>query len=223
LALAALEDLGVLDELAQQVRELPEEELLRIATTERAQYVPEALALVQSEIQRRGLENISSAHHLKLKREREQMEERERPRAARWLSWMYQTVSSEASALRVTRQGAIASWVIGAGTFVLAVSSATVETVPSLKQAFYNLLGAVIYIAIGFGTWGGSLLAAGFGLAVYVGDRLYAWVVLDHEPGGIAILLTMAFLNGVRGARALRSFRSSSALASVEANSSGGA
>ena len=92
-----------------------------MATTDRAEYVPEALALVDSEIGRRCLDNVTSAHHLELKREREQTEERARPRLVGWLSWVFPETSSDASALWVARQGAIVCWVLGAAAFLMAL------------------------------------------------------------------------------------------------------
>src|SRR5262245_5275346 len=130
-----------------------------MATTDRAEYVPEALVLVESEIKRRGLDNVTSARHLELKREREQAEEHARPRLVRWLAWVFPETSSEASALRVARQGAIASWFVGTCTFLIALLASGVERVASLKNevgnflsaehGFYVLLGAVIFLALG--------------------------------------------------------------------------
>src|SRR5262245_9687781 len=212
--LDAFEGRRVLDELARQVGALSDEELLRMATTDRAEYVPEALVLVESEIRRRGLDDVTSAHHLELKREREQAEERAGPRPVRWLAWVFPETSSGASALRVARQGAIASWVAGTGTFLLALVATRVELVASLKNGlgnvlgaahgFYVLLGAVIYVALGFGVWAGSLTAAAAALILYVGATAYVCSVQGSAPGALVFLMFIAFCNGVRGAKALR-------------------
>jgi len=192
----------VLDGLERQVELLSDEELLRMATTDRAEYVPQALAVVDSEIGRRGLENVTSAHHLELKREREQAEERARPRPVRWLTWVFPETSSDASALRVARQGAIVSWVLGAGAFLLALLATRVVASP--HRGLYLLLVAVIYVALGFGVWAGSLLAAAAALTLFVGTQAYSWFVLGLGPNGFNLIWLVAFWNGVRGAKALR-------------------
>src|SRR5262245_7767299 len=208
--LDAFEGRRVLDELARQVGALSDEELLRMATTDRAEYVPEALVLVESEIRRRGLDDITSAHHLELKREREQAEERERPRPVRWLAWVFPETSSGTSALRVARQGAIASWVVGAFMFLLALFATRVELVA--EHGFYVLLGAVIWVALGIGVWAGSLIAAAAALILYAAAQSYVFYMLGSAPNGFTVLLVIAFWNGVRGAKALRDFGSTVAL-----------
>ena len=189
-----------------------------MATTDRAEYVPEALVLVESEIRRRGLNNVTSARHLELKREREQAEERARPRPIRWLAWVFPETSSGASALRVARQGAIASWVVGTSTFLLALFATRVDLAASLKNGpgtflgaehgFYVLLGAVLYVGLGFGVWAGSLIAAAAALILYVGAQAYVYSAQGSVPNGVVFLLSIAFWNGVRGAKALRGFSS---------------
>jgi len=192
----------VVDGLERQLELLSDEELLRMATTDRAEYVPEALALVDSEIGRRGLDNVTSAHHLELKREREQTEERARPRLVGWLSWVFPETSSDASALWVARQGAIVCWVLGAAAFLMALLAT--RAVASPHHGLYLLLEAVIYVALGFGVWAGSLLAAAAALTVFVGTLAYSWFVLGLGQNGFGLIWLVPFWNGVRGAKALR-------------------
>ena len=108
----------MLEDLERRLTDLPEEELLRIATTDRAEYVPEALALVDSELKRRGIAEVSRERHRELKHQRESSETSRLPR---WLAWIYPAISSEVSALRVARHGAVAAWVVSGTTVVLSL------------------------------------------------------------------------------------------------------
>ena len=192
----------MLDDLARHVELVSDEELLRMATTDRAEYVPEALALVDSEIARRGLDTVTSARHLELKREREQTEERARPRLFGWLTWVFPETSSDASALRVARQGALVSWFLGAVAFLGALLAT--RAVVSPHHGLYLLLVAVIYVALGFGVWAGSLLAAAVALTLFVGTQAYGLLVLGLGHIAFTPIFLVAFWNGVRGAKALR-------------------
>jgi len=191
---------GGLEDPINKLPRLSEEELLRIATVESDQYLPHAVALVREELARRGVSEGSRERYQQLRSDRERRETAAERKGQRWLAWAYPNINDRASAIRASRQGVIAAVIVSAITAVLALlagRSERVATVPGIDA--YALIDAVLFAIVAFGMWRHSRVAAVSGVVLFVGEKLYLWAAVGHRPGGVAALLFLGFVNGVRG------------------------
>lgn len=193
------------NELVRTLPDLSDEELIRITTTDRSGYMPEALALVEAEIARRRVRDATDGQCSNAVRQVPPENAEPRPRSL-WLTWVNPTLRTEGAALRAARQGAIAAWLVSAVAGIASVLAVGVEAFADVGLGMW-LFNAVIFLCIGFGIWRGSLAFATIGFVLYLVLQVGQSAMSRHFPSIWVILLLVAFLNGFRGAKALRGFR----------------
>jgi hypothetical protein len=86
----------------------------------------------------------------------------------------------------------------------LAAITAIFATVEVLRDSTEGLdaeafVSAIIFAGVGFGIYRKSRIAALSGLVLYLVGRGYAWAKVGPSFGVIPVLITLAFLHGVRG------------------------
>jgi hypothetical protein len=86
---------------------------------------------------------------------------------------------------------------------VVAVLTAIMATVEALKDTTEGLgaegfANAILFGGVAFGIYR-SRIAAVSALALYLVGRGYAWVTVGPKVAALPVLVTLAFLNGVRG------------------------
>jgi hypothetical protein len=125
------------------------------------------------------------------------------------------TFGNRADAQQAMKGGAAASWVVaainlGIGLFLIFSPPGT--------GASYGMSGAMvidgtIFALVGWGIWRYSLIGAIAGFAFFSLEKIYQFSTQPKAAFGIflAVVLWMAFLNGVRGALALRQFERAAA------------
>jgi hypothetical protein len=192
------DQLSSAEQLRARLPHLALDELSHLASVDRARY-PEQVDMVEAELARRGVTGTTSeGRHHDLSSHHEN---------TGWQRWLNPTMPDDRAALRVTRQGAIAAWVV-TGTTVLAVLLAQkVQAFAAAGFSVWSLLDASIFMLIGFRIWKGSLSFAWAGLVLFLIERGFAWAMTGRFPGGLAVFIFLAFLNGVRGAGMLARYR----------------
>ena len=128
-------------------------------------------------------------------------------------------IGNRADAQQAMKGGAIAAWVvaainIGIGAYILFAA-------PDAARPF-GLTGAAIFDGMYFGIigifiWRYSFIGAWLGLVLFTLEKVYQWVTQPKALAGVVVAaaLWFAFLNGVRGAMALRRFKREEANAPV--------
>jgi hypothetical protein len=123
---------------------------------------------------------------------------------------MIREIGNRADAVQAMKGGAIAAWVV-AGINLL-IGAYILFAAPSAGLAF-GLTGAAmvdgaVFGVIGFFIWRQSVVAAWIGLVLFTLEKIFQWATQPKALVGIfmAVALWLAFLNGVRGAMALRRF-----------------
>ena len=111
--------------------------------------------------------------------------------------WFWPRVSDRKNA-----QFAISEACFAAG--LVAVITALLGTIEMLKDGTEGLglemfVSVAIYASAGFGIYRRSRIAAVLALAFYLAGQGYAWVAAGPKIGALPLLITLAFLNGVRG------------------------
>jgi hypothetical protein len=71
----------------------------------------------------------------------------------------------------------------------------------------WGLLDSVLFAVIAIGIWRMSRIAAIFGLILYLGEQWYQWTTDGMGNIVVALLLTLMFVNGVRGTIAFHRFK----------------
>lgn len=119
-------------------------------------------------------------------------------------------MGNRADAVQAMKGGAIASWIVAA--INIAIGAYIFFAAPGAGAAV-GLTGAamidgVIFGVIGIFIWRQSFVAAWLGLGFFTLEKVYQWTTQPKALMGIvvAVLIWLAFLNGVRGAIALRRF-----------------
>jgi len=87
---------------------------------------------------------------------------------------------------------------------VVAVLTAIMATVEALKDTTEGLgaegfANAALFAGIAFGIYRRSRIAAVSALVLYLIGRGFVWVTAGPKIGALPVLVTLAFLNGVRG------------------------
>ncbi len=112
-------------------------------------------------------------------------------------------ISDAASARSAARQGVVAAVICAIVTAVFAaLAAAGSGFAKNLGLDAWAFLDAAIFVAIAVGIWRMSRFAAMCGLLFYLLERVFAWVSQPTSaPKGliVAVFLTLAFVNGVRG------------------------
>ena len=105
----------------------------------------------------------------------------------------------------------IAAAIVATVTTVLAFSSMRgSEVAKTLGVGASAVVDALLFIMVGFGIWRYSRVAAVSGLLLFIAERLFLWATARHRPGGLAVLLLLGFVNGVRGTFAYHRFTTTS-------------
>lgn len=86
------------------------------------------------------------------------------------------------------------------------LGAAGIRAVPSGAVDARALLDAGLYLAVAWGIYKLNRVAAVAGLALYLGERLYAWAEVGLRSPIVAVILTLCFVHGVRGAFAYHRF-----------------
>jgi hypothetical protein len=185
-----------IDGVRAAVAGLPDEELLKIADVDCGRHPTPTLRCAREELVRRGrLEPGSWPEPIKV-------EVRTTP--SPWFEWIPR-ISSEATALRAAKHGAIAAWVVAGAKALIVVFASTTEAFAKVGVSTFGLIDAAIYLGVGIAIWRGSFAFAIIGALLFALDRASTWATTGHFPLFTALLIF--FMNGVRGAHALRTWR----------------
>ena len=186
------------EELRARLPHLTLDELVTLAGVDRATR-PEQADMVEGELARRGVTGVTiQGHHLDLSSRHEKR---------RWFGWLNPVMSDEKSALRVTRQGAVAAWIVSSTTVLVVLFAQKVEVFAAAGIDAWALIDAALFGVIGIRIWKGSLPFAWVGVVFYLIERGVLWATTGQFPSGITALIFLAFVNGVRGAQAIRKYR----------------
>jgi hypothetical protein len=180
---------------------MPLDELVRLATTERAQLQVEEIALVDKELVQRGVTAVNDGDRRVL-----DLSDRH-PKSFTRGDLIWPPIEDEHSAVRLGRIGAVAAWTVSAVTVVILLRASGTSPLGRPGAQIWSLFEAGLYVGIGIGMWHGSLTSAILGLVAYTAARIYIWSTTGHVPGGLAIVFVWAFVNGIRGTLAIRSFK----------------
>jgi len=125
-------------------------------------------------------------------------------------SWIAD-IGNRADAQQAMKGGATASWIVAA--INIALGAYILFAAPDAAKTF-GITGAAIFDGVCFGIigifiWRYSFISAWLGLVFFSLEKVYQWVTQPKALVGIfvAVALWFAFLNGVRGAMALRRFK----------------
>lgn len=124
---------------------------------------------------------------------------------------MLAEIGNRADAVQAMKGGAIAAWVVAA--INIAIGAYIFFAAPAAARAFgvtgAAMIDGVIFGVIGIFIWRHSFIAAWLGLGFFTLEKIYQWTTQPKSLVGIAVALAIwfAFLNGVRGAMALRRFK----------------
>ncbi len=107
-------------------------------------------------------------------------------------------------ATTAARSGHWAACIVAIATAGLALYSEFVR--PLLIFDIWGLLDSFLFAVIAIGIWRMSRIAAIFGLTLYLGEQWYQWTTDGVGNIIVALLLTLMFVNGVRGTVAFHRF-----------------
>jgi len=100
-------------------------------------------------------------------------------------------------ATTAARSGLWAACFVAIVTASLALYSEFVR--PLLIFDIWGLLDSLLFAVIAIGIWKMSRIAAIFGLTLYLGEQWYQWTTDGIGNIIVVLLLTLLFVNGVRG------------------------
>jgi len=122
-------------------------------------------------------------------------------------TWFWPKITDEASAKKTAKQGMVAAIYVAASTSIVAL-------LKSKGFDDWSLIDAAIFAIIAYGIYKVSRTAAVVGFTLFLlSSRIFLWV--RHGLGGdivaimfsfIAILVTLAFINSMRGTFAYHKF-----------------
>jgi hypothetical protein len=131
---------------------------------------------------------------------------------AKWKRAHWPSVATREGAKFASRQAfGAAVLCTGLDCIFAALGALKVDLGPDLRFDLWALGDASVFGIIAWGLWRYSRIAAWAGLLMYALDRLYAFSSAAPVNFMVAIILTLAFVNGVRGTMALHRFRESDA------------
>ena len=107
-------------------------------------------------------------------------------------------------ATTAARSGLWAACFVAIATAGLALYSEFVR--PLLIFDIWGLLDSFLFAVIAIGIWRMSRITAIFGLTLYLGEQWYQWTTDGVGNIIVAFLLTLMFVNGVRGTVAFHRF-----------------
>ncbi|SDG75400.1 hypothetical protein [Dyella sp. 333MFSha] len=124
-------------------------------------------------------------------------------------NWYWPTFGNRADAQQAMKGAAIASWFVA---FVnLALGLFLLFSGPgahALGLTGAAVIDGAVFALVGWRIWRYSMIAAFAGLGLFTLEKVYQFATQPKAVAGLimAIIIWMAFLNGVRGAFALRDF-----------------
>lgn len=112
-------------------------------------------------------------------------------------NWFWPKVSDRKNAQFAINEAFFAAVVVA----VLTAIMATVEALKDTGEGFdaEGFANAVLFVGIAFGIYRRSRIAAVSALVLYLIGRGFVWVTTGPKIGALPLLITLAFLNGVRG------------------------
>jgi hypothetical protein len=121
-----------------------------------------------------------------------------------WRTAFWPDVSTEAGAARATKQAFWAAVIVAVVTMFFAALSL-------LGLDASALIDAVLFGVIAFGLHKKLRTAAVCGLVLYGIERVYMWSTVGFTNPVVPLVLTLAFISGVRGTYAWQRLRRSAA------------
>ncbi|MGN6481859.1 hypothetical protein [Luteibacter sp.] len=124
-------------------------------------------------------------------------------------SWIPE-IGNRADAQQAMKVGAFAAWFVAAVN--IAIGAYILFSAPEAMRTFgvtgMSIIDGVCFALVGIFTWRYSLSSAWIGLILFSLEKIFQWVTQPKAIVGIvmAVILWIGFLNGVRGAVALRRF-----------------
>ena len=115
---------------------------------------------------------------------------------------LWPEIRDEDSARYAAKQGMV-------GALVVAGVTALVSFLGTMGFSLWSLLDAAVFVAIGVGIWRMSRAAAVAGLVVFLIERVQmAAAHPDQASKGVVmgVIITIAFINGIRGTFAYHRF-----------------
>ena len=110
---------------------------------------------------------------------------------------LWPDISHLDGAKTAARSGLWAACFVAIATAGVALYSEFVS--PLLIFDIWGLLDSLLFAVIAIGIWRMSRIAAIFGLTLYLGEQWYQWTTDGVGNIIVAVLLTLMFVNGVRG------------------------
>ena len=109
-------------------------------------------------------------------------------------------VSTLPDAVWAVKQGVYAAGFVAVVTAVVALAALSLHT-PVLGLGGSALVDAAIFAAVAYGIRKNSRFAAVSGLVIYLVERIYMFKAGVHGGGATAmvVILTLAFVTGIRG------------------------
>jgi len=112
-------------------------------------------------------------------------------------AWFWPKVSDRKNAQFAINEAFCVAVALAAITTIFATVEVLVDTTEGVSaEAFVS---AIIFASVAFGIYRKSRMAAVSGLVLYLVSRGYAWAKVGPSLGVIPVLITLAFLHGVRG------------------------
>lgn len=123
---------------------------------------------------------------------------------SKFLNWVWPIITDIQTARAASRQGIFAALVVASVTTILALIALAGAPVMGIDGT--ALLDAVIFFLVAWRIHRFSKVAPIVGLALFVAGRLYMWSVAGPSNPILPIILTLAFINSIRGTYAYHEF-----------------
>jgi hypothetical protein len=132
---------------------------------------------------------------------------------------LFPPVTTLAEAKKTSRQGYWAALIVAGMTTALTIAAiSTGGSVLDLPIDAWSFIDVGIFVAVAVGIYRHSRIAAVAGLVVYLLGQVYLWTTMGPQGGGwlVGILITLSFINGIRGTFAYHRLRPKATADSVE-------
>ena len=114
------------------------------------------------------------------------------------LGWFWPTITDKASAESAANQGLwAAAWCAGVTSLLATLSLAGITVLNGIDASSY--VDALLFALIAWRIHHRSRVAAVAGLALYVFERVYAWVNGIPQGSVMVVVLTLMFIHSIRG------------------------
>lgn len=115
------------------------------------------------------------------------------------IEWLWPSILDFDTATKASRQGFYAAMFVAATNAAMSLAG-HLGYFSRLEADFTGIFDAAIFAAIAFGIWKYSRVAAVVGLSLYLLSCAYVILNFNHKVGALTIFITLAFINGIRGA-----------------------